>query len=93
MIPLRARFSHFSLIFMDVDVLFLGDVEFFFFHFLSFTWCESYLTAEIGLWKDVLICTVFPPALSSQSSLVGRGPSQPFRLCELSVPRSTDVTI
>ena len=29
MIPC-ARFSHF-LIFMDVDVLFLGDVEFFFF--------------------------------------------------------------
>ena len=64
-----------------------------FFFFFSFTWCESYLTAEIGLWKDVLICTVFAPALSSQSSLVGRGPSQPFRLCELSVPRSTDVTI
>ena len=60
---------------------------------LFFKWYESYLPAEIGLWKDVLICSVFAPALSSQSSLVGRGPSQRFRLCELSVPGSTDVTI
>ena len=64
-----------------------------FFFFFSFTWCESYLPAEIGLWKVVLIFIFSPPALPPDCFLWAQGPSQPFRPCEDAVPWSSGVTV
>ena len=41
---------------VNVDILCLGTCKF---SFLFFKWCESYLPAEIGLWKVILISFYF----------------------------------
>ena len=62
---------------------------FLFFHLRGVT----YLPFEIGLWKVVLICFFPLLLLPPNCFLWAQGPSQPFRPCEDSVPRSSAVTI
>ena len=94
MIPLGARFNHFSIV-IYVDIRFLGDFK----CFSCFVCLFVYLVWVILTCWDWTLesrpdLLLFPLLLLPPDCFLWtQGPSQPFRPCEDSVPRSSGVTI
>ena len=89
---LGARFNHFSSVVIYVDIRFLGDFKCFSCFLRLLGMSHTYLlrlASGKSSWFAFFPLLLLPP----NCFLWAQGPSQPFRPCEDSVPRSSAVTI